>query len=69
MGKYPRSSPDVHEVRKIKTTNANKGTLTSDYFKKCCKLAGVEATKRQASKFNNGYGSAFAQRFEAKRLS
>lgn len=29
-----------------------------DYFKKACKLAGVEPTPRQASKYRMGKGSA-----------
>ena len=29
------------------------------YFHKCCKIAGVNATKRQASKFKNKKGLAY----------
>jgi len=31
---------------------------TDSLFEKCCKLAGIEPTRRQASKFLNGKGIA-----------
>jgi len=39
------------------------GTVLEDIaFLNACKSAGVEPTKRQASKFRNGHGAAFAAR-------
>lgn len=38
------------------------------FFKKCCELAKVEPTPRQASKFRNGYGAAFSQKGVAVRM-
>lgn len=41
---------------------------TNPFFRKCCELAKVEATPRQASKFRNGYGAAFSQKGSAIRM-
>ena len=38
----------------------NREYSKSKEFKKLCVAAGVEATKRQASKFRKGTGTAFA---------
>lgn len=32
--------------------------MNAKLFEKCCKVAGVPVTKRQASKFRNGHGAA-----------
>jgi len=34
---------------------------TDDYFKKCCEAIGIEPTIRQASKFRNNRGKAYAE--------
>lgn len=36
------------------------GVLTNPVFQKACKVAGVQPTTRQASKFRNGHGAAHA---------
>ncbi len=38
---------------------ANKSRLADALFTNSCKVAGVEATKRQASKWNNKKGAAY----------
>ena len=38
----------------------------NEYFKKCCKRAGIEPTVRQASKFRNRKGLAYQHRHEVK---
>lgn len=48
------------EEAKQARTNRNLSTLSSGTFKDACSAAGVTPTARQASKFNNGYGAAFA---------
>lgn len=47
------------EKSKQERTNRNLGTYTSGSFKDACASAGIPATARQASKYNNGYGAAF----------
>lgn len=47
------------DKKKAGRAKANANTLASEHFKKCCGAAGVEPTKRQASKWNNGKGLAF----------
>jgi len=66
--KYPKSGPDCAGARKEAGAGRNKGTMSDPVFLKACKLAKVEPTKRQASKWNNGYGAAYACRFDARRL-
>jgi len=53
---------DLHSEKKIRGQNANQGTMADDKFKKACEAAGVPVTKRQASKWNNGKGKAYAFR-------
>ena len=43
----------------IKRSERNSGRLASRHFTDACEMAGIPATKRQASKFNNGRGLAF----------
>jgi hypothetical protein len=45
-----------------KRADANKTTLESGNFKKACERAGVEPTKRQASRWNRKCGAAYARR-------
>jgi len=40
---------------------------TNEFFKICCQCAGVQPTPRQASKFRNNKGQAFAHKGEAVR--
>lgn len=47
------------EKGKQERTNRNLSTYVSGTFKDACASAGIPATARQASKFNNGYGAAF----------
>ncbi len=56
--------PDLHEVRKKEGEQRNKGALSDKRFLDACKLADVEPTKRQASKWNNKRGAAYARRFD-----
>jgi hypothetical protein len=44
------------------------GRLLDPVFKGACELANVEATPRQARKWNNGAGIALRHRNEAKSL-
>lgn len=37
----------------------NAERMKDKHFLECCEKAGVEVTRRQASKFQNGYGAAF----------
>ena len=39
--------------------------LENEHFRRCCELASVEPTMRQASKFRNKQGVAFAKNDEA----
>ena len=55
----------MEELKKRMT--ANERTLRSPLFQKACELAGIPATKRQASKFNNSRGIAFRKIAAAKR--
>lgn len=43
-------------------TQANKSTLKNKEFLWACKEAGIEPTKRQASKWNNKRGKAYNYR-------
>lgn len=43
----------------IKRRERNRARLESKRFTDACEMAGIPATKRQASKFNNGRGLAF----------
>lgn len=55
--------PPKKEVPKI--TN-RKFSQEDRLFLKACELAGVEPTRRQASKFRNKNGSAYAQKARAQ---
>lgn len=59
--------PDLRGEGKTNRMNANKGRLTDPVFIKACELAEIPVSKRQASKFNNGYGAAYNQRFNARK--
>ena len=43
----------------IKRRERNRARFESKRFTDACEMAGIPATKRQASKFNNGRGLAF----------
>ena len=47
--------------------SANKRVMESPVFQLACAIAHVEPCKRQASKWNNHYGAAYAVRLEAAR--
>ena len=42
--------------------NINKATYESPQFRKACENAGIEVTKRQASKFRRKFGRAYLHR-------
>jgi hypothetical protein len=42
-------------------------SLKNDLFERCCNLARVQQTTRQASKFRMGRGKAFAMKADATR--
>ena len=46
-------------IAEIKRRERNRDRLESKHFADACEMAGIPATKRQASKFNNGRGLAF----------
>lgn len=48
---------------KLNRESKNLSTLRSPAFEQACKEAGVPATPRQASKWNNGYGAAYRTKF------
>lgn len=63
--------PDGNEPQTLtdfKRASKNLQTQQAPIFRKACELAGVEPTRRQASKWNNGYGAAWNHRSEARRL-
>ena len=39
---------------------------SNSHFNKCCEMAGVKPTKRQASKFRSGFGKAYKFAEEVK---
>lgn len=45
--------------------SANKRVMESPVFIRACQIAKVEPCKRQASKWNNHYGAAYAVRLTA----
>jgi len=49
-----------------KRAEATKATLESGRFQKACGVAGVDVTKRQASKWNRKRGAAYAYRNHGK---
>jgi len=53
--------PDLDKNKKDRE-NANKQTLENDFFKEMCSNAGVEPTKRQASKYRRNRGIAYRQK-------
>jgi len=64
----------VLNLREFVQTLTAHGRESNDKFQsnalfiKCCELAGVSPTKRQASKFRNGKGEAYPMRLEAAQL-
>lgn len=52
------SGPDLDGYKKERTER-NKGILNSKEFQEACKRAGIEATKRQASKWANRKGLTY----------
>ena len=52
------NGPDLDKNKKDRTKN-NQNILKSEHFVDLCEKAGVQATKRQASKYNNKKGAAF----------
>jgi hypothetical protein len=50
----PDSDSDNKELRE-----RNKNTMESEFFKELCSKAGVEVTKRQASRYNNKQGIVY----------
>lgn len=47
------------------TDSINQNFCLSPVFRQACMLAGVAATERQASKYRNKKGTAYAKRLEA----
>jgi hypothetical protein len=68
LKRLPAVGPDLQLHIKAPRTLANKGRMADPVFLKACSLAHVEPSKRQASKWNNSMGKAWAERFNAKRL-
>jgi hypothetical protein len=63
---FPASDPlDVEAGERFKQ---RQGRLLDPVFKGACELANVEATPRQARKWNNGAGIALRHQNEAKSL-
>lgn len=54
--------PDLQGERKTSGYNMSEGVLSSHIFLECCKAAGIEPTRRQASKYRRGRGKAYAYR-------
>jgi hypothetical protein len=50
--------PDLQGERKQSGANKNEGLLGDETFLRCCKEAGIEPTRRQASKWRQGRGKA-----------
>ena len=44
----------------------NNSIMASGKFKKACEIAGIPVTRRQASKWNNSKGAAYARRNATK---
>lgn len=42
-------------------------TLASQHFKDCCRVGGVSACRRQASKFSRHYGAAWLARLKVPK--
>lgn len=55
------------EERRKRCDNRMEGTA-SVLFRACCELAGIEPTRRQARKWNNGTGLALRYKNEARSL-
>lgn len=64
--KYPKSGPDCAGTRKEAGASRNEGTMSDPVFKKACGMAKVKLSRRQASKWNNRKGAAYAHRFNAR---
>lgn len=54
----------AYSEKEKKNQDRNHGTIKNSTFLFLCRLAGVQPTSRQASKYNNRHGAAF----NAKRL-
>lgn len=55
-------------MKETKYTVTNRDLAAGNHlFKRACELAKVPATKRQASKWRNRRGQAYAQRHEAAK--
>ena len=52
------TGPDL-DPNNSKRAASNLGVLESSEFKNLCDAVGIEPTKRQSSKFNNGKGLAW----------
>lgn len=52
------TGPNLKPENAVKATS-NRGVLKSFNFQRCCELAGIKVTKRQASKWNNRKGAAY----------
>lgn len=60
---YKKLTKVYKEVKSPKHKTTNSDFAKNDQkFIKCCELAGVKPTARQASKFRNGKGVAFSKR-------
>jgi hypothetical protein len=53
-------------MEKTKTVTNGEFSKQDKLFRTCCELAGIEPTKRQASKFRRGFGKASKFKLEAK---
>jgi len=56
----------IDHMEERKRAEATKATLESGRFQKACGVAGVDVTKRQASKWNRKRGAAYAYRNHGK---
>lgn len=63
---FPTSPPlDVEAERRYKRVESR---LTDVVFLGACDLAGIEPTRRQARKWNNGKGLALRHKNQARKL-
>ena len=63
-GKIKTSESPIH-AKYTSLKNINDSTMASGIFKEACNLAGIPETRRQASKWNNGKGSALKMKAKA----
>ena len=62
---YTKTKPwgkSPEQLKNEKRAKATQQTLKNPMFAKACGVAGVEVTKRQASKFNRKMGLAYRMR-------